>query len=597
MARGHDRRGARTDRREDSGGRSGARRALIAAGVVFVLLAVTAIVLGLRTENQVERNRAAGNAAHDFGRISGLVQRQELLIGDYRLRPGVEYQFVGETRAVKELLATREGEPRDMADAARLSAIYQRFLETTRRYFRARDSGRDQLAGRIDATKLHSVAAALAGTAAVITEKNAVEADRSSAETENVSETMLVLLPIAFVLAGIALYVLARAGRRSQRAEADARAEVKVLEHAARTDSLTGLRNHRAFEQDLAAAIGRAGRDNSPLSLVSLDVKGLKKVNDSMGHQVGDRLLRQVAEALSQSAEPPFAAYRVGGDEFAALMPGVGAWAGFSAGERIRADLRAAGDEADVAVGVAEARPLEGAFDLVRHADLALINAKRTNRQVIVYSAELEGTIEGEPLPADEHQLRVLSTALARAVDAKDSYTRSHSETVSNLCVMIGGELGLSPDRLAKLRIAGLLHDVGKIGTPDAILNKPSSLTDAEYETIKEHPVLGEGMIAAADLDEEARWVRHHHERPDGQGYPDGLRGDEIPIEARVIGVADAFEAMISDRPYRLGRSESEALDELERYSGSQFDPDCVAALRVGLRIDSAPAWAPSLAR
>jgi HD-GYP domain-containing protein (c-di-GMP phosphodiesterase class II) len=259
--------------------------------------------------------------------------------------------------------------------------------------------------------------------------------------------------------------------------------------------------------------------------------------------------------------------------------------------------LQAAGGEIDVAVGVAEASPLEGAFDLVRHADLALINAKRTNRQAIVYSAELEGTVEGEPLPADEHQLRVLSTALARAVDAKDSYTRSHSETVSNLCILTGSELGLSPDRLAKLRIAGLLHDVGKIGTPDAILNKPSGLTEAEYETIKEHPVLGEGIIGAADLDEEARWVRHHHERPDGQGYPDGLRGDEISIEARIIGVADAFEAMISDRPYRQGRSESEALDELERYSGSQFDPDCVAALRVGLRIDSAPAWAPSLAR
>jgi diguanylate cyclase (GGDEF)-like protein len=589
MALGQDRGGARTDRASSRGG-SGVRRASLAAGVVFVLLAVTAIVLGLRTEYQVEKNRAAGNAAHDFGRISGLVQRQELLVRDYRSRPGVSYLFAGETRAIKALLAQRADEPRDEADAARLSAIYQRFLDTARSYFHAADSGRTDLAIRISSHRLRRVAAALAGTAAVITEKNATEADRSSAKLENVSETMLVILPIAFLIAGIALYVLARTGRRSQRAEADARAEVRLLEHAARSDSLTGLRNHRAFEQDLAAAIAEAGRTNSPLCLVSLDVKGLKKVNDSMGHQVGDRLLRQVAEALSTSAEPPYGAYRVGGDEFAALLPGVGAWTGFSAGERVRGLLQAAGGEIDVAVGVAEATPLEGAFELVRHADLALINAKRTNRQVIIYSAELEGTVEGEPLPADEHQLRVLSTALARAVDAKDSYTRSHSETVSNLCILIGGDLGLSPDRLAKLRIAGLLHDVGKIGTPDAILNKPSGLTEAEYETIKQHPILGEGIIGAADLDEEARWVRHHHERPDGDGYPDSLRGGEIPIEARIIGVADAFEAMISDRPYRQGRSEGEALDELERYSGSQFDPDCVAALRAGLRIDSAVA-------
>jgi diguanylate cyclase (GGDEF)-like protein/putative nucleotidyltransferase with HDIG domain len=485
-----------------------------------------------------------------------------------------------------------------MADAARLSAIYQRFLSTARHYFVTRDTGRDELAHQIDSHELRRVAAALAGTAAVDTEKNAVEADRTSAKLESVSETMLVVLPIAFLLAGIALYLLARTGRRSQRAEADARAEVRVLEHATRTDSLTGLRNHRAFEQDLAAAIGQASRTNALLSLVSLDVKGLKQVNDSKGHQVGDRLLRRVADALSASAEPPFGAYRVGGDEFAMLMPCVGAWAGFSAGERIRADLQAGDEEVDVAVGVAEARPLEGAFDLVRHADLALISAKRTNRQVIVYSAELEGTIEGVPVPADEHQLQVLSTTLARAVDAKDSYTRSHSETVSNLCVLIGAELGLDADRLAKLRTAGLLHDVGKIGTPDAILNKPSGLTEAEYETIKQHPVLGAEIIGAADLDDEALWVRHHHERPDGAGYPDGLRGDEIPIEARVIGVVDAYEAMISDRPYRRGRSESEALKELETFSGSQFDPDCVDALRAGLRLESvAPAWAPSLAK
>ncbi len=594
MVLGQETGGARNDRRAGSG----ARRALLAAAAVFALLAGTAVTLGLRTEHQVERNRAAGNAAHDFGRISGLVQRQELLVQDYRMRPGIRYQFIGETRAVKDLLAGRDEEPRDMADAARLSAIYQRFLSTTNRYFTARDFGREERARRINANRLRQVAAGLAGTAAVITERNAVEADRTSAKTEDASETVLFILPIAFVIAGVALLALARAGRRSQRSEAEARAEVKLLEHAARTDSLTGLRNHRAFEQDLAAAIAEAGRTNAPLCLVSVDVKGLKRVNDSKGHQVGDRLLRQVADALSRSAEPPHAAYRVGGDEFAALLRGVGAWTGFSAGERIRAELRAWGEEVDVAVGVAEARPLEGAFDLVRHADLALINAKRTNRQVIVYSAELDGTIEGEAVPADDHQLQVLSTALARAVDAKDSYTRSHSETVSNLCVVIGAQLGLEPDRLSKLRIAGLLHDVGKIGTPDAILSKPSGLTDSEYETIKEHPVVGEGIMRSADLNEEAGWVRHHHERPDGGGYPDALRGDEIPVESRIIGVADAFEAMISDRPYREGRSESEALEELEANSGSQFDPDCVAALRAGLRIESAaPAWAPSLAK
>jgi diguanylate cyclase (GGDEF)-like protein len=564
---------------------SASRRISIATALVFGLLAVTAMLLAIRTENRVERNRAAGNASHDFGTLSGLIQSQELLIQDYGSRHGLHSEFIGQTRVINVRLEQLLHQPRDAADAAILAATYGRYLATARRYFSAIDNHRPGLAEQIDNQELGPDSTGLTETANAITEKNAVTADESSAKLEGVTHTMLAVLPIAFLLAGGALYVLARARRRSQEAEAGARAEVRLLEHAAHTDSLTDLRNHRAFEEDLATAIAEAGRTNVPLCLVSLDVKGLKAVNDSLGHQAGDSLLRQVAAALAASADPPNAAYRVGGDEFALLLRGAGAWTGVTAGERVRAELRAAGGEIDVSAGVAEARPLEGAFDLVRHADLALINAKRTNRRVIVYSAELEGTVEGEPTPPDVHQLQVLSTALSRAVDAKDSYTRSHSETVSNLCVMIGAKLGFPSDRLAKLRIAGLLHDVGKIGTPDAILNKPSSLTAEEYETVKEHPVLGEGIMHAADLDEAATWVRHHHERPDGGGYPDGLRRDDIPLESRIIGVADAFEAMISDRPYGHGRTEGEALQELEDYSGTQFDPDCVAALRAGLQV------------
>jgi diguanylate cyclase (GGDEF)-like protein len=571
-------------------GSSVTRRISIAAALTFGLLAMVAMVLGLRTEHHVERNRAATDAAHSFGTLSGLIQRQELVAQDYGTRPGIHPDFIGQTRVINVRLDQLLNNPRDAANAERLAATYGSYLATARRYFSAINNGRLGLAKQIDNQELDPDSTELTQTAVGITEKNAVASDQSTSNLEDVSETMLIVLPIAFLLAGGGLFLLARAGRRSQESEAEARAEVRLLEHAARTDSLTGLRNHRAFEDDLAAAIAEAGRTNAPLCLVSLDMKGLKQVNDSLGHQAGDRLLRQVAAALTASMDPPQTSYRVGGDEFAVLLRGAGAWTGFSAGERVRAELLAAGGETDVAAGVAEARPLEGAFELVRHADLALINAKRTNRRVIVYSPELEGSVEGEPAPADEHQLQVLASALARAVDAKDSYTRSHSETVSNLCVLIGAELGLGPDRVGKLRIAGLLHDVGKIGTPDAILNKSEKLTPSEYETIKEHPVLGEGILHAADLKDAAGWVRHHHERPDGEGYPDGLSGDRIPLESRIIGVADAFEAMISDRSYRTGRAESEALAELEEFSGTQFDPDCVAALRRGLRISSAPA-------
>jgi putative nucleotidyltransferase with HDIG domain len=178
------------------------------------------------------------------------------------------------------------------------------------------------------------------------------------------------------------------------------------------------------------------------------------------------------------------------------------------------------------------------------------------------------------------------ATALVRAVDARDSYTGGHSETVSSLCTLIARQLGLNSERIAKVRVAGLLHDVGKVGTPDAILNKPGKLTDAEYQVIKEHPVRGSEIARAANLQQEARWIKHHHERIDGRGYPDGLANGDIPRESRIILVADGFEAMTSDRPYRKGRSQGAAMQELERHAGSQFDPDCVAALRDVLTIE-----------
>ncbi len=559
----------------------------IATVIVFGLLMVIAMVLGFRTEHHVESTREAGHAARAFGSINGLVQAQEIAANDYPNNPDARFTFKSNLAPIRANLADLLRDPDAESDAGNVSRVYDQFLVAARRYFTLVDSGQLDLAAKVDRLEVEPTQGLLSAIATATTTRNAAAADDTNSKLEDASETMLVVLPIAFVLAGCILFVLARAGRRSQRAEADARAEVKLLEHAALTDSLTGLGNHRAFEEDLAAALGEAGRTNSPVCLVSLDVDGLKRVNDSLGHQVGDRRLRQVAAAVLAATTPSDGAYRVGGDEFALLLRGAGAWTGFSAGERVRGELNAAEADIDVAVGVAEASPLEGKFDLVRHADLALISAKRTHRQVIVYSPELDGSVEGEAVPANEHQVQVLSTALARAVDAKDAYTRSHSETVSNLCALIGSELGLKPERIAKLRTAGLLHDVGKIGTPDAILNKPSPLTESEYETIREHPVLGEGILRAADLDEESRWVRSHHERPDGAGYPDGLRGDEVPLESRIIGVADAFEAMISDRPYREGRSEGEALQELADFSGTQFDPDCVAALHAGLRMSS----------
>jgi diguanylate cyclase (GGDEF)-like protein/putative nucleotidyltransferase with HDIG domain len=345
------------------------------------------------------------------------------------------------------------------------------------------------------------------------------------------------------------------------------RAEVARLAKMAITDPLTGLRNHRAFQEDLARELQRVSRSGIPLSLVMLDLDGLKAINDRLGHQAGDERLQGVAAAIRAEQRATDLAYRIGGDEFAVMLPGARALGALEYAQRLRAQV-------PVTAGIAEATELRERDEIIREASLALVGAKRIHQDVAVYGPDME--VEASE---HEHDERPLASALALAVDAKDSYTRSHCQTVSQLCAVIADELGLDGDAVGRVRLAGLLHDVGKIGVPDAILNKPAALTDDEYELMKRHSLLGSDIVEAAEMHEEARWVRHHHERYDGGGYPDALAADEIPLESRIILVADAFEAMTSDRPYRKAPGHEFAVGELQRHAGSQFDPRVVGAL------------------
>ncbi|MGI8597555.1 MAG: HD domain-containing phosphohydrolase [Thermoleophilaceae bacterium] len=368
------------------------------------------------------------------------------------------------------------------------------------------------------------------------------------------------------------------------------------LEREALRDSLTGLANHRAFHEDLARHLDARRSDDAPVGVVLLDVDGLKRVNDTLGLQAGDARLRAVARAVRQVTPEGAEAYRVGGDEFAIVTSGQGAWAALGVVHRLRAALLAGeedgapappgphGEPPTVTAGIAEAVGDEGKDTILRRADLALIEAKGSHRDAIIWTEDIREPTELEPdATIRRRHEQTLATALARAVDAKDSYTRSHCETVSEICALMARALGLEPERIDRLRLAGLLHDVGKIGIADAILQKRGPLNDAEFEVMKTHTTLGHRILEGAELDLEGEWVLHHHERLDGTGYPDGLAGAEVPLESRIILVADAFEAITADRPYRSGRSDVEALEELERHSGTQFDAACVAALRAAL--------------
>jgi putative nucleotidyltransferase with HDIG domain len=214
--------------------------------------------------------------------------------------------------------------------------------------------------------------------------------------------------------------------------------------------------------------------------------------------------------------------------------------------------------------------------DLHRRADAALYWAKRNGKNLCAVASEVADTAAGT---REREGLLAHLYALVAGIDAQNLHTRDHSENVAAYAVALGQALGLDPQHVVRLRRAALLHDVGKVAIPRAILEKPHNLTDAEFEHMKLHAPIGAAMLAHAGLREEAEWVRHHHERLDGRGYPDGIAGDDIPLEARIIFVADSFEAMTSDRPYRGGMSVEEAVAELRRCKGGQFEPHIVETL------------------
>jgi diguanylate cyclase (GGDEF)-like protein len=352
-------------------------------------------------------------------------------------------------------------------------------------------------------------------------------------------------------------------------------------------DPLTGLLNHRAFQERLAEELRRAERAGCPVSVVAIDIDDFKTVNDALGHAAGDEALRAVAGAVRDELRAGDVCGRVGGDEFMLALFDADVGAADLVVERVRARVGevalATGQPLTLSAGIA-AFPRHGTTQeaLLHLADGARYWAKSHGKdRTFVYSSSIDFALSAEE--AAERNLRagLVNTvhALARAVDAKDGYTHSHSQRVARYAAELGRELGLGGERLECLRTAGVLHDVGKIGIPDAVLLKPGALDDAEFALMRRHSELGHDIVAGAGLEEIADWVLHLHERYDGRGYPHGLSGDAIPLESRILHCADALEAMTSSRVYRPAMPIETALAELERGAGTQFDPTAATAL------------------
>ncbi|MEW6581631.1 MAG: diguanylate cyclase [Actinomycetota bacterium] len=358
------------------------------------------------------------------------------------------------------------------------------------------------------------------------------------------------------------------------------------LEALASRDTLTGLLNHRTFQERLAGEVARARRGGHALSLVIFDLDHFKHVNDTHGHQVGDEVLAEAARRLAGQARTGEVVARVGGEEFAWIIPEADDMEAWRAADRAREIMAAtpfpAAGTLTVSAGVCDLSRATDAAGLYRRADGALYWAKAHGRDMVVrYTPE----VVGAPAPRSSagtvqhqramHAIRIL----ARAVDAKHPSTHGRSDRVAETAVALAGALGWPPERRSALHEAALVYDVGLIGTPDAILLTPGPLTEAEHAQVRSHAPLGGQIVADVLSAEQASWVRAHHERPDGGGYPEGLAGEEIPDGARILAVADAWDAMTAGRPYRAPMPVDDALAEIRRHAGTQFFPDAVAAL------------------
>ena len=345
------------------------------------------------------------------------------------------------------------------------------------------------------------------------------------------------------------------------------------LEQAIR-DPLTGAYNRRFFWEALEKEVQRSRRYGSHASLVLFDVDDFKRINDTRGHAVGDEVLRGIAEAVGPLLRPVDSFARIGGEEFALLLPETKQFDALLVAERVRSAISRAemvpGLRVTVSAGVgASPQDAPSRDELVRRTDAALYWAKRNGKDLC--AVVTESTDETEEKKFDAGAAVAHLTQLMGTIDADN-----RSQAVATYAVALGEAVGLKAGSLAPLRRAAVLHDLGNVAVRDEILSKPGPLTEAEMAEVRLHSVVGAAMLRHAGLTDEAHWVHHHHEHFDGGGYPAGLGAGNIPIESRILLVASAFAAMTTDRPYRKAMSTAGALSELRKDAGTQFDPRLV---------------------
>jgi len=356
-------------------------------------------------------------------------------------------------------------------------------------------------------------------------------------------------------------------------------------EQRARVDELTGLWNRRHLMERIQVEIGRHSRYGGAFSLVILDLDSFKAFNDTYGHIEGDRLLKQLGIVLKGAVRDADEAFRYGGDEFAILLPQTSIKDAHEVAERVRrritSEVRTGSVSTTASLGLAS-WPVDGIAisEIISAADKALYYAKQRGGNQSQAVLETLPPLSEPPTKFEVHSDKgafSIIHALAAAVDAKDHYAHDHSQRVKEYSVALSKSLDLEPADIARLSVCALLHDIGKLGISDEILNKASKLNAEEWEIIKNHPQMGADIVGhIPQLSACMPGILYHHENYDGTGYLLGLKANAIPLDARILRVVDAFAAMTSARPYRDALSQEEALEELKDGAGKQFDPALV---------------------
>ena len=387
------------------------------------------------------------------------------------------------------------------------------------------------------------------------------------------------------------------AERRLARAFNAAAGAFLQTEARATHDRLTGIANRETLLATLTAEVERAGRHYKPLSVAFIDIDRFKPINDTYGHNSGDAVLRQVASLIADSIRASDTFGRYGGEEFMLILPETTPDDAVALAEELRVlvmqePLRIAGGQeiqATISIGISGGRGTQLQLDmLVDRADAAMYAAKAQGRNRTYLFRELDegAPVRRAPISAERRAQATAigqwasdtaTQALASVLAPQPHHRGRPSDMIASLATGMALEMSLPAEEIERIRIASLLHDLGKIAIPEEILDKPSTLSDAEWQAIGEHPRIGQVILEqASGLREAIPVVLHHHERFNGGGYPHGLKGAEIPLGARIVAVADAYHAMVHERPYKLALSHEEALEELQSHAGTQFDPAVV---------------------